>query len=120
MAEYPRRRAPRGRGPAPSPLSHDASPQQLADALHALLEGFHLSHDERLQALASAFVVEAFRPYWTDHHTPEEAHQALVQADPELAQVIAVIAPMLLGHIEVHEEARDAIASVEALLGIPR
>lgn len=97
-----------------------STPQELAHALHALLDQSRLAREERLHALASAFVIEALAPYWVDGRTPEEAHEALLSTDTELASVIEALAPMLLGRIEVHEDAREAIATIEAMLGIAR
>ena len=97
-----------------------STPEEVAHAIHTLLDQSRLSHDERLHALASAFVIEALAPYWTGGRDPNEAHDALCATDTELAQVIEALAPMLLGHIEVHAEARDAIATIESMLGIPR
>ena len=63
-------------------------------------------------------MVEALRPYWTGERTPQQAHEALLATDPELAAVIESIAPMLLGRTEVRERAGEAIASIEAWLGL--
>lgn len=97
-----------------------SSPEELSEAIQSILDHSRLHDDERLHALASALVVDALRPYWTPGRSPQEAHDALCRTDPELAAVIEALAPMLLGHIEVHEEARNVIASVEALLGLER
>lgn len=95
-----------------------STPQELAQALQTLLDQSRLRQDERLHALASAFVVEALAPYWVGGRTAEEAHDALCRTDAELASVIEALAPMLLGRIEVREDAREAIATIEAMLGI--
>lgn len=97
-----------------------STPEELTNALQALLDQSRLGPDERLQALASAFVLEALAPYWSGGRTPNEAHDALCEADTELARVVEVLAPMLLGRVEVREEARDAIATIESMLGIQR
>lgn len=95
-----------------------STPEQLTQALQSLLQQSHLERDERLQSIASAFVLEALAPYWTGGRTPNEAHDALCEADPDLARVIEALAPMLLGTIEVREEAQEAIATIEAFLGL--
>ena len=97
-----------------------STPEELAHAVHTLLDQSRLARDERLHALASALVLEALAPYWSGGRTPNEAHDALCEADAELALVVEALAPMLLGHIEVNEEARDAIATIESMLGLPR
>lgn len=97
-----------------------STPEELAHAVHTLLDQSGLARDERLHALASAFVIEALAPYWTGGRTADQAHDALCETDTELADVIEALAPMLLGRIEVNEQARDAIATIESMLGIPR
>ncbi len=117
MAQPRRRATPTKRDLLRADLRH-STPEELSHALRSVLDQSCLSHDERLHALASALVVEALAPYWVGGRTPNEAHDALCEADPELARVIEALAPMLLGHIEVREEARDAVAAIEALLGL--
>lgn len=89
---------------------------EIVHALHGLLTQTSLSHEERVEVLCSAVVVEALRPYWTGGRTPHEAHQALRLADPEIADAIESLAPMLLGRAEAKEQGREALAAVEALL----
>ena len=95
-----------------------STPEELAQAVQALLEHANAAADERVDLLARALVVEALRPYWTGDRTPQQAHDALCATDPELAAVVEAIAPMLLGRTEVRERATAAIASIEALLGL--
>ncbi|MDA0815220.1 MAG: hypothetical protein O2924_01430 [Chloroflexi bacterium] len=90
----------------------------LTTSIGALLEQSGVAGDQRVHALASALVVEALRPYWGSAVTPAQAHNALQAADPELAEVLAALAPMLLGRIQAHEDAQVAIRTVESLLGI--
>ena len=92
------------------------TPEQIADAVQALLEQSALNHDERVQLLGGALVLEALRPHWGDGRSPGEAHEALRAHDPELAEAIEAIAPMLLGRVQAHEDAEEALAAVEALL----
>ena len=95
---------------------HRGTPEQLAEAVQALLDRSALSHEERVQLLGGALVLEALRPYWGDGHTAGDAHAALRCDDRELADVIEAIAPMLLGRVQVRAEAAEALAAVEALL----
>jgi len=123
MAALPRRQGHPDNGPRRELLRLDlatCTPAEIADALHAVLERAGVSAEERVQLLAGALVVEALRPYWLPDRTPEEAHDALCLHDPDLAQVIEVIAPMLLGRAELREETADVLASIEALLGLSR
>jgi hypothetical protein len=117
MAQVPRRRPATKRDLLRLDLRH-STPEQLADTVQALLDQSSASAEERVHLLASAFVVEALRPYWTGDRTPQQAHDALCREDPELAAAIEALAPMLLGRAEVREVAHAAIASVEALLGL--
>ncbi len=91
-------------------------PERIAEALRRLLGESGLTAEERVQVLGGALVVEALRPYWTGERTAEAAHFALRAADPELADAIEALAPMLLGRAEVREEAGAAIEAIEALL----
>jgi hypothetical protein len=95
-----------------------ATPEELAHAVQTLLADSRLGHEERLHVLASAFVIEALAPYWADGRTPDEAHEALTRTEADLARVVEVLAPILLGHITAREEATDAIASIEVMLGL--
>lgn len=90
--------------------------EQLAEAVQALLDQSALTPEERVQLLGGALVLEALRPHWGEGRSPAEAHAALRAHDPELADAIEAIAPMLLGRARAHEEARDAVEAVEALL----
>lgn len=119
MAQPSRRATPSKRDLLRADLRR-STPEELSQALRTLLEQSRTPRDERLHAIASAFVIEALAPYWVGGRTPGEAHDALCQADPELARVVEALAPMLLGRIEVHEEARDLIATVESILGLRR
>ncbi len=91
-------------------------PERIAEALRRLLGESGLTSEERVQVLGGALVVEALRPYWTDERSAEAAHFALRAKDPELADAIEALAPMLLGRAEVREEAGAVIEAIEALL----
>lgn len=93
---------------------------RFAEAIRALLADSGLTAEERVQLLGSAFVVEALRPHWTGDRTAEQAHERLRSVDPELADAVEALAPLLLGHLQVREDAGDAIATVESWLRAPR
>ena len=92
------------------------STAELAEAIAAILDETPLRMDDRVQLLGGALVMEALRPFWTDGRTPLEAHEQLRAHDPELADAIEAIAPMLLGRAEVREESEAAVSAVEELL----
>lgn len=91
-------------------------PEQVAEAVQRLLGESGLSSAERVEVLGGVLVIEALRPYWTGTFAAEDAHNALRAADPELADAIEALAPMLLGHAEVRAEAAAAIEAIGALL----
>ena len=97
-------------------LDFRRDPERIAEALQALLDGSALSAEARVQVLGGALVLQALRPYWGDGRSPADAHAALRRDDPELADAIEAIAPMLLGRAQAHEEALEALSAVEALL----
>lgn len=117
MAQAPRRRPVTKRDLLSADLRH-STPEQLAETVQALLDQSSATAEERVHLLASAFVVEALRPFWTHDRTPQQAHDALCREDPDLAAAIEALAPMLLNRAELREAAQDAIASVEAILGL--
>ncbi len=92
---------------------HD--PEQLSGAIQALLDRSGLGAEERVQLLGGALVLEALRPYWGDGRSPADAHASLRRDDPELADAIEAIAPMLLGRAQAREEAQAAVDAVSAL-----
>lgn len=92
--------------------------EHLAWAIGALTERSGLRNDERVHALARALVVEVLRPYWAEDRTATEASDALRVTDPELAELLVALAPMLLARMEAHDDVRAAVATAEALLGI--
>jgi len=98
-------------------LDFRRDPEQLSEAIHALLDRSGLAPEERVQMLGGALVLEALRPYWGDGRTPADAHALLRRDDPELADAIEAIAPMLLGRAQAQEDALAAVDAVNALLG---
>jgi hypothetical protein len=98
-------------------LDFRRDPEQLSEAIQGLLDRSDLSSEERVQVLGGALVLEALRPYWGDGRTPADAHALLRRDDPELADAIESIAPMLLGRAQAQEDAQAALDAVNALLG---
>jgi hypothetical protein len=93
-----------------------ADPATVADAMATLLDSTSLSHEDRVQLLGNALVMEALRPHWVDGRRPGEAHRLLRTSDPELADAVESLAPMLLGRAEARDDAQHAIAEAEELL----
>jgi len=94
----------------------NADPATVADAMATLLDGTSLSNEDRVQLLGNALVMEALRPHWVDGRSPGEAHRLLRSSDPELADAVEALAPMLLGRAEARDDAQRAVAEVEELL----
>ena len=107
----------RGRGRELLRLDFRRDPEQLSEAIQSLLDRSAMSSEERVQVLGGALVLEALRPYWGDGRTPADAHALLRRDDPELADAIEAIAPMLLGRAQAQEDAQAALDAVTALLG---
>jgi hypothetical protein len=89
----------------------------VGEAISTLLEETTLSNEDRVQLLGNALVMEALRPFWVDGRSPGEAHRMLRGADPELADAVESLAPMLLSRAEARDVAERAVAEAEALLG---
>ena len=96
-------------------LDFRRDPGQLSEAIQTLLDRSGLASEERVQMLGGALVLEALRPYWGDGHSPADAHALLRRDDPELADAIEAIAPILLGRAQSQEDAQAAIDAVTAL-----
>ena len=107
-------RATSPRDPVRFDLPRD--PEQPVRGVQALLDRSGMTTEERVQTLGGALVLEALRPYWGDGRSPAEAHALLRRDDPELADAIEAIAPMLLGRAQGHEDALAALAAVDAQL----
>ncbi len=90
--------------------------EELAEIIGALLARSSLSAEERIQLLGGFFVTEALREHWVDGRSPAEAHGRLRGSDPELAEAIEQLAPMLLGRAEALQDAVEAIAAIQELL----
>lgn len=104
------------RQPRPSSSGIPQGLEPLARAIRAMLSRSAATYDDKVDLLAGAFVVEAFRPYWPAGTSATEAYEALRRHDPELADTIDAIAPMLLARFDAREESQHAIAEVEEML----
>ena len=91
-------------------------PFEVAKSVSALLDALPVEWAERIQVIGGALVMEALRPVWAESASAEEAHAKLRLRDPELAEAIETLAPLLLGRYESREEGKAAIAAVEDLL----
>lgn len=97
------------------------TPDQIGTAIEVMLDEADLPAARRVELLGGLIVVEALRPYWKRGRTPQEAHESLRRDDPELAEAIEALAPMLLGRAQAREDAAAAIDAFEAMLrGLPR
>lgn len=92
-----------------------ASASQLLEAINALLDAANIDPDMRTELLGGAFVAEAVRPHWAEGRTAAEAHDALRHHDPELADAVEALSPMLLGRAQAHADAGAAIDAIEAM-----
>lgn len=88
----------------------DASPERLREVVEQLLDLANLTYDERVDVLGGALVSEAVRPHWEMTDSADEAHAGLRAANPDLADAVEALAPMLYG--------RAAVSAVEGLLGL--
>lgn len=88
----------------------DASQEQIRDILHQLLAISGISRADRIQLLGSALVTECVEPYWEGCQSAKDAHAALREDDPALAEAVEALAPVLYS--------RAAISAVEELLGL--
>ena len=91
-------------------------PFEVAKSVSALLDSLPVDWADRIQMIGGALVVEALRPVWAESASADEAHAKLRLRDPELADAIETLAPLLLGRYQAREEGKAAIAAVEALL----
>ena len=89
---------------------------RIAHALSSALGRSRLRWEDRVQLAGGLFVAEALSPYWCAGRTPAEAHELLREGEPEVADAVEAIAPMLLSRVMTQAEARDAVHAVERLL----
>lgn len=87
----------------------------LRDLLCELLDAARLTPEQKIQVLGGAFVIEAVRPFTTAGDAGQ-AHRRMRSNDPELADAVEALAPMIYGRARSASEAASAIAAVEELL----
>ena len=97
-------------------MMNDSEMMRIAHALALALGRSRLRWDERVQLAGGLFVAEALSPYWCAGRTPAEAHDLLREREPEVAEAVAAITPMLISRVMTQAEARDAVRAVEYLL----
>lgn len=93
------------------------STEAVAARLARLLDEAALTPEQRIEALGAAFVTEAFRPYWLEGRAAGEAHDQMRRHDPELADAVEALSPMILGRVRSREDAARALVEVQRLLG---
>ena len=91
-------------------------PFELAKSVSELLDTLPVDWADRIQVIGGALVVEALRPVWDDAGSADDAHARLRRRDPDLADAIERLAPLLLGRYEARQEGLAAIQAVEDLL----
>ncbi len=96
-------------------LRHDTS-EQLAEIIDALLARSSLGAEERMQLLGGLFVTEALREERVDGRGLAEAHGRLRGDDPELAEAIERLVPVLLGRAEALRDGAQAVVAAEEQL----
>ena len=108
---------PAKRGDRPRPMARPvrmdlggASPETVRDLVAQLLAVAGLDREQRIELLGLALVEEAVQPFWDGTRTADQAHDALKQDDPGLAEAVEALAPILYG--------RAAVTAVEELLGL--
>jgi hypothetical protein len=97
-------------------MMDDGEMARIAHELSSALGRSRLRWDERVQLAGGLFMAEALSPYWCGDRTPAEAHELLREAEPEVADTVEAIAPMLLSRVMTQAEAREAVHAVEQLL----
>ena len=89
---------------------------RIAKQLSSVLERSRLRSEERVQLAGGLFVAAALGPYWCAGRTPAEAHELLRASDPDVADAVEAIAPMLLSRVMTQAEARDAVQAAEQFM----
>ncbi len=94
-----------------------AKPFDRAREISSALDALELSWEERIQAIGGCFVLEALRPVWNaGGGSADGAHEVLRSRDPELADAIEALAPMLYGRHRAQTDALAAIDEVQRLI----
>lgn len=89
---------------------------RAAAQLSSVLERSDLSWEERVQLAGGLFVAEALNPHWCAGRTPAEAHELLRASDPDVADAVEALAPLLLSRVMTQAEARDAVSAAEQIM----
>ena len=89
---------------------------RVAAQLSSVLERSTLSWEERVQLAGGLFVAEALNPHWCAGRTPAEAHELLRAGDPDVADAVEALAPLLLSRVMTQAEARDAVSAAEQIM----
>ena len=93
-----------------------ADADRVTELLGALVHAAELSPEERVEALASAFAMEAVRGRDDPPGDAANAHAKLRIEDDDLARAIEALAPWLLARLEARQDAEAAVVAVEDLL----
>ena len=88
---------------------------RIAAQLSSVLERSGLRWEERVQLAGGLFVAEALNPHWCAGRTPAEAHELLRAGDPDTADAVEALAPLLLSRVRTQAEARDAVSAAEQI-----
>ena len=101
-----------------SPQSDERpAPFDRAREISTALDRLDLTWEERIQAIGGCFVLEALRVVWNEcGGSADAAHELLRSRDPELADAIEALAPMLYGRHRAQGDALAAIDEVERLI----
>jgi hypothetical protein len=105
--------------PVPGETASEApvAPFDRAREISKSLDALGVSWEERIQAIGGCFVLEALRPVWNEGGGSADAAHALLRTrDPELADAIEALAPMLYGRHRAGSDALAAIDEVERLI----
>ena len=97
--------------------AHSLSAERVREMIVRLLDVAGLDYDQRVDVLGGALVTESVRPFWEAGHAPADAHRSLRKRDPELADIVEALSPVLLARVESRVEAQRALAEVETLFG---
>ncbi|MCY4640710.1 MAG: hypothetical protein OXC94_10280 [Chloroflexi bacterium] len=95
---------------------NDDEMARIAAQLASVLERSRLSWEERVQLAGGLFVAEALNPHWCAGRTPAEAHELLRAGDPDIADAVEALAPLLLSRVMTQAEARDAVQAAEQIM----
>ena len=94
-----------------------SAPIEQAQRISESLDPLELDWNNRIQIIGGAFVLEALRPVWPEaENSADAAHALLRRRDPELADAVEALAPMLLGRHTAAVEAGWAVEAIERML----